>query len=83
MTRKCGRRRRELPDDLKERIGYSVHLMITIQKVTSNVQTFPASLQTFTDTRLTLTTPVSPNSNYVIMVSDLNFLKYVFVCFVL
>jgi uncharacterized protein YoxC len=27
----------------------SVHLMITIQKVTSNVQSIPASLQTFID----------------------------------
>jgi hypothetical protein len=40
----------------------SVHLMITIQKVTT--------LQTFIDTRLTLTPSVIPNSNYVIMVSD-------------
>jgi hypothetical protein len=29
-----------------------------------------ASLQTFIDTRLTLTPFVVPNSNYVIMVSD-------------
>jgi hypothetical protein len=48
----------------------SVHLMITIQKVTSNVQSAPASLQTFIDTRLTLTPSVIPNSNYVIMVSE-------------
>jgi hypothetical protein len=36
----------------------------------------PASLQTFIDTRLTLTPSVIPNSNYVIMVSDWNCLKY-------
>jgi hypothetical protein len=36
----------------------------------------PASLQTFTDTRLTLTPSVIPNSNYVIMVSDWSCLKY-------
>jgi hypothetical protein len=47
-----------------------VHLMITIQKDTSNVQSVPASLQTFIDTRQTLTPSVIPNSNYVIMVSD-------------
>jgi hypothetical protein len=60
----------------------SVHLMITVQKVTFKVSL--ASLQTFTDTpncvledrqgqgdtRLTLTQSVIPNSNYVIMVSD-------------
>jgi hypothetical protein len=42
----------------------------------------PASLQTFIDTRLTLTPSVIPNSNYVIMVSDWNCLKYfcVFFC---
>jgi hypothetical protein len=34
-------------------------------QVTLNVS--PASLQTFTDTRLTLTPPAIPNSNYVIM----------------
>jgi hypothetical protein len=54
----------------------------------------PASLQTFIDcladdrqgqedTRLTLTPPVIPNSNYVTMVSDWNFLKYFCVFFVL
>jgi hypothetical protein len=47
----------------------SVQVMITIQKVTSNVQSAPASLQTF-NTRLTLTPSVIPNSDYVIMVSD-------------
>jgi hypothetical protein len=48
--------------------------MITIQKVTSNIQIAPASLQTFLthqrDTRLTLTPSVIPNYNYVIMVSE-------------
>jgi hypothetical protein len=39
----------------------------------------PASLQTFIDTRLTLTPSVIPNSNYVIMVSDWNSLN----CFLL
>jgi hypothetical protein len=36
----------------------------------------PASLQTFIDTRLTLTPSVIPNSNYVNMVSDWNCLKF-------
>jgi hypothetical protein len=36
----------------------------------------PASLQDQGDTRLTLTLSVIPNSNYVTMVSDRNFLKY-------
>jgi hypothetical protein len=36
----------------------------------------PANLQTFIDTRLTLTPSVIPNSNYVIIVSNLNCLKY-------
>jgi hypothetical protein len=36
----------------------------------------PASLQTFIDTRLTLTPSVIHNSNYVIMVSDLKCWKY-------
>jgi hypothetical protein len=36
----------------------------------------PAILQTFTDTRLTLTPSVIPNSTYVITVSDWNSLKY-------
>jgi hypothetical protein len=39
----------------------------------------PASLQTFIDTRLTLTPFVFPNSNYVIMGSDWNYLKYFWV----
>jgi hypothetical protein len=38
----------------------------------------PASLQTFID-RLTLTPSVIPNSNYVIIVSDWNCLKYFYV----
>jgi hypothetical protein len=54
--------------------------MITIQKATSNVQSVPrqspgiywhADRQGQWDTRLTLTPSVIPNSNYVIMVSDL------------
>jgi hypothetical protein len=36
----------------------------------------PASLQTFIDTRLTLMPSAIRNSNYVIMASDLNCLKY-------
>jgi hypothetical protein len=36
----------------------------------------PACLQTFIDTRLTLTPPVIHNSNYVIMVSDLKCLQH-------
>jgi hypothetical protein len=36
----------------------------------------PASLQTFIDTKLALTPSVIPKSNYVIMVSDWNYLKY-------
>jgi hypothetical protein len=43
----------------------------------------PASLRTFFDTRLTLTPSVIPNSNYVIMVSDWNCLKYFCVFLVL
>jgi hypothetical protein len=41
----------------------------------------PASLQTFIDTRLTLTLSVIPNSNYVITVSNWNSLKYFCVVF--
>jgi hypothetical protein len=55
--------------------------MITIQKVTSNVQSMVADRQGQGDTRLTLTPSVIPNSNYVIMVSDC--LKYFCVFFVL
>jgi hypothetical protein len=45
----------------------------------------PASLQTFIDTRLTLTPSVIPNFNYVFMASDWNCLKYfrVFFCIVI
>jgi hypothetical protein len=62
----------------------SVHLMITIQKVTRNVSKcsppvsghpaqsdcLAADRQRQGDTRLTLTPSIIPNSNYVIMVSD-------------
>jgi hypothetical protein len=56
----------------------SVNLMITIQKVTSNVQVSPASLQTFIDTpncvledrvKYSMSSTI-PNSNCIIMVSD-------------
>jgi hypothetical protein len=58
----------------------SVHLMITIEKVTSNVQSVLRKSPNIQlsllgsrpgqgDTRLTLTPSVIPNSNYVIMVS--------------
>jgi hypothetical protein len=43
----------------------------------------PASLQTFIDTRLTLTPSVDPNSKFVITVSDWNCLKYFCLFFVL
>jgi hypothetical protein len=59
----------------------SVHLMITIQKITSNVQSVPPPVsrhlltrrtdrQCQGDTRLTLAPSVIPNSKYFIMVSD-------------
>jgi hypothetical protein len=62
----------------------SVHLMITIQKVTSNVQSvhlaqsdcLAADRQGQGDTRLTLTPSVIPNSNYVTMIIYRNCLKY-------
>jgi hypothetical protein len=58
----------------------SVHLMNTIQKVTSNVQSvfdcLSADRQGQGDTRLTLTPSIIPNYNYVIIVSDWNGLKY-------
>jgi hypothetical protein len=68
----------------------SVHLMITIQKVTCNVQSVPcqspdiywqsdclaADRQGQGDTRFKLTPSVITDSNYVIKVSDWNFLKY-------
>jgi hypothetical protein len=44
---------------------------------------FPASLQTFIETRLLLTPSVIHNSNYNIMVSDWKSLKYFGVFFVL
>ena len=54
--------------------------MITIQKVTSNVQSVPREGQG--ETRLTLRPPVIPNSNYVIMAGDWNSLKHrIFECF--
>jgi hypothetical protein len=40
-----------------------VHMTVTIQKVTSNVQSVPLSLQKFIDIRLTLMPSVIPNSN--------------------
>jgi hypothetical protein len=46
----------------------SVHLMITIQNVTCYVHMSLSCLQTFIDTRVTLTQSVIPNSNYVIMI---------------
>ena len=61
-------------------IKKSVHLTITIQKVTSNVQSVPHQGQG--DTRLTLMPSVIPNSNYIIMVGDWNCLNYcIFACF--
>jgi hypothetical protein len=65
--------------------------MFTIQKVTSIVQSasrqspdyLAADRQGQGNTRLTLTPSVIPNSNYVIMVSDWNYLKYSYVVFVL
>jgi hypothetical protein len=60
-----------------------VHLIITTQKLKVMFKVPPTCLQTFIDTqncsrRLTLTPSVIPNSNYVIMVSDLNCLKFFF-----
>jgi hypothetical protein len=52
----------------------SEHVIITIHKVTSNVQSVP--LQGQGDNRLALTPSVISNSNYVIMVSVWNCLKY-------
>jgi hypothetical protein len=57
----------------------SVHLIVTIQKVTSSVQSVTrqsAARQGQGDTRLTLTPSAIPNSNYIIMVNDWNCLKY-------
>jgi hypothetical protein len=58
--------------------------MITILKFTGNIQNIPrqypdslaADRQGQGDTRLPLTPSLIPNSNYVIMVSDWNILKY-------
>jgi hypothetical protein len=64
----------------------SVHLTITKQNVTSNVQSvlrLAADRQGQGDIRLTLTPSVIPNCNYVIMVSDWICLKYFCVFFVL
>jgi hypothetical protein len=47
-----------------------VHLIITTQKVTNNVQSVPLQCPEFIDTILALTPSIIPNSNYVIMVSD-------------
>jgi hypothetical protein len=63
--------------DIQDDQKVSVHLMITIQKFTSNVQTvhlaqsdcLAADRQGQGDTRPILTPSVIPNSNYVIMVS--------------
>jgi hypothetical protein len=50
------------------------HLMITKQKITSTLQSVASSLHTFVDTPncvlITLLPSITPNSNYVIMVSD-------------
>jgi hypothetical protein len=65
----------------------SAHLMITLQKVTSNIQSVPRQSpdiywQGHGDTRLLLTPSVIPNSNSIIMVGDWNCLKYcIFACF--
>jgi hypothetical protein len=48
----------------------SVHLMITIQKVTINVQSMAADRQGQGDNIFTLTPSFITNSNYVTMVSD-------------
>jgi hypothetical protein len=60
--------------------GVSVNLTITIQKVTSKVQSVPhqspdiyclaANRQGQRDTRFTLALSAIPNSNYIIMVGD-------------
>jgi hypothetical protein len=60
----------------------SVHLMITIHKTSSlshyvaQSDCLEADCQGWSVIRLTLTPSVIPNSNYVIMVSDWNCLKY-------
>jgi hypothetical protein len=58
---------------------FSVHLLITIQKVTSNVQSVPhlsPHRQGQENTRPTLKPSIIPNSYYVIKVSDWNCLIY-------
>jgi hypothetical protein len=57
----------------------SVHLMITIQKVTSDVQSVTLQPPDIYCT-LTLTPSAIPNYNYVIMVSDWNCIN-IFACF--
>jgi hypothetical protein len=69
-------RTRVVLDYIKQ--GYQkvcVHMMITIQKFTSSVQSIAADRQGQETTRHTLTPTVIPNSNYVIMVSDWNLKK--------
>jgi hypothetical protein len=56
--------------DIEGDLKVSVNLMITIQKVTSNVQSVPRQSPTFIDIRLTLTSSVILTCNYVIMASD-------------
>jgi hypothetical protein len=46
------------------------------RKLQVKFEVSPVSLQTFIDTRLTLTPSVIPNYNYVILVNDWNCLKY-------
>jgi hypothetical protein len=62
----------------------SVHLMITIQKVTSNVQSVPRQSPDSIDTpNCVLEDRVQYSTVHVIMVSDWNCLKYFCVFFVL
>jgi hypothetical protein len=61
----------------------SVHLMITMLHYLAQSDCLAADRQGQGDTGLTLTPSVIPNSNYVIMVSDRNYLKYFCLCFVL
>jgi hypothetical protein len=75
---------KKIQGDLK----VSLHLVITIQitPLSQHTSFLPHYLAQFDclaadrqgqeDTRLTLTPSVIPNSNYVIMVSDLNCLRY-------
>jgi hypothetical protein len=61
----------------------SVHLMVTMPYYLAQSHCLAAERQGQgqEDTRLTLTPSVIPNSNYVIMISDWNCLKYF--CFLL